>query len=181
MSSGVVEVEPRYCHFILPTSDIVDPPQSSDIVDVFAKGTLEEKKENLKMLIKMITIDDNYPRLIMKVLTNLQQIQDNAIKKILFLYWEVIEKTNPDGKLKEELILACNAIRKDLLSSNEYVRGRTLRLCSKIPLKSILENLMEAISQNLEHRHFYVRRNTIMCLHQIHHYTGMELVEEYID
>lgn len=72
MSSGVVEVEKRYCHFILPTSDIVDPPQSSDIADAFAKGTLEEKKENLKMLIKMITTDDNYPRLIMKVLTNLQ-------------------------------------------------------------------------------------------------------------
>lgn len=81
----------------------------------------------------------------MPVLTNLQQIPDHEIKKILFLYWEVIEKTNLDGTLKEELILACNAIRKDLLSSNEFIRGRTLRLVSKIPLKSILENLMEAV------------------------------------
>ena len=93
----------------------------------------------------MITTDENYPRLIMPVLTNLQQIPDHEIKKILFLYWEVIEKTNLDGTLKEELILACNAIRKDLLSSNEFIRGRTLRLVSKIPLKSILENLMEAV------------------------------------
>jgi coatomer subunit beta len=58
----------------------------------------------------------------------------------------VIEKTNLDGTLKEELILACNALRKDLLSSNEFIRGRTLRLVSKIALKSILENLMEAVS-----------------------------------
>jgi coatomer subunit beta len=94
----------------------------------------------------MIITDENYPRLIMPVLTNLQQLQDHEIKKILFLYWEVIEKTNLDGTLKEELILACNALRKDLLSSNEFIRGRTLRLVSKIGLKSILENLMEAVS-----------------------------------
>ena len=68
----------------------------------------------------------------MPVLTNLQRLNDHDIKKILFLYWEVIEKTNIDGTLKEELILACNALRKDLLSPNEYVRGRTLRLVSKI-------------------------------------------------
>jgi coatomer subunit beta len=94
----------------------------------------------------MIITDENYPRLIMPVLTNLQQLNDHEIKKILFLYWEVIEKTNLDGTLKEELILACNALRKDLLSSNEFIRGRTLRLVSKITLKSILENLMEAVS-----------------------------------
>ena len=83
------------------------------------------------------------------------------------MYWEVIEKTNLDGTVKGELILACNAIRKDLLSPNEYVRGRTLRLVSKITIKSILENLMEAVSQNLNHHHFYVRRNAIMCLYNI--------------
>ena len=94
----------------------------------------------------MIITDENYPRLIMPVLTNLQPLNDHEIKKILFLYWEVIEKTNLDGTLKEELILACNALRKDLLSPNEFIRGRTLRLVSKITLKSILENLMEAVS-----------------------------------
>jgi coatomer subunit beta len=100
---------------------------------------------------------------------------------MLFLYWEVIEKTNVDGTLKEELILACNAFRKDLLSPNEFIRGRTLRMVSKITVKSILENLMEAISQNLEHRHFYVRRNAIMSLYNIYQTTGIELLEDFID
>jgi hypothetical protein len=65
------EVEKRYCHFIISCSDILEPPQSADIITSFQKGTLEEKKENLKLLIKMIITDDNYPRLIMPVLTNL--------------------------------------------------------------------------------------------------------------
>lgn len=129
----------------------------------------------------MINSDENYPRLIMPVLTNLQQLNDHDIKKVLFLYWEIIEKTNYDGTIKEELILACNALRKDLLSPNEYIRGRTLRLVSKITLKSILENLMEAISQNLTHRHFYVRRNAVMCLYNIYQSTGMELIEDFVD
>ena len=99
----------------------------------------------------------------------------------MFLYWEIVEKTNADGTLKEELILACNALRKDLLSPNEFIRGRTLRLVSKIQLKSILENLMEAVSQNLAHRHFYVRRNAVMCIYNVYQSTGMELVEDFID
>jgi coatomer subunit beta len=49
---------------------------------------------------------------------------------------------NLDGSVKDEITLACNALRKDLLSANEYIRGRTLRLVSKINIKSILENLV---------------------------------------
>lgn len=65
------EVEKRYCHFIVSCSDIIEPPQSTELITIFQKGTIVEKKDNLKLLIKMITTDDNYPRLIMPVLTNL--------------------------------------------------------------------------------------------------------------
>ena len=67
-----MEKEIKYCHFIVNCSDIGEPPQSSDITSIFIKGSNEDKKENLKLLMKMIITDDNYPRLIMPVLTNLQ-------------------------------------------------------------------------------------------------------------
>ena len=79
-------------------------------------------------------------------------------------------------------------MRKDLLSPNEYIRGRTLRLVSKIHIKgtrwfellllAVLETLMQAIIENLTHRHFYVRRNAIMCLYAIYSHLGAELVED---
>ena len=47
-------------------------------------------------------------------------------------------------------------------------------------IKSILENLMEAVSQNLAHRHQYVRRNAMMCLYNIYQSTGIELIEDFI-
>ncbi len=100
---------------------------------------------------------------------------------MLFLYWEVVEKTNVDGTVKDEITLACNALRKDLLSPNEFIRGRTLRLVAKINIKSILENLVNAVIENLLHRHFYVRRNAIMCLYAIFTNTGLELIEDCID
>lgn len=157
----------KYCFFIVSSDDILEPPQSSEIQTAFVKGNLEEKKKGLKTLIKLITNDDNYPRLLMPVLTNLQLLADHDLKKLLFLYWEVVEKVNLDGTVKDEITLACNALRKDLLSSNEYIRGRTLRLVSKISIKSILENLVNAVIENLSHRHFYVRRNAIMCIYSI--------------
>ena len=93
----------------------------------------------------------------------------------------MVEKTNLDGTVKDEITLACNALRKDLLSPNEFIRGRTLRLVSKINIKSILENLVNAVIENLTHRHFYVRRNAIMCLYAIFTNTGLELIEDCID
>ena len=62
----------KYCFFIISNDDITEPPQASELQQVFQKGNLEEKKKALKTLIKMITNDDNYPRLLMPVLTNLQ-------------------------------------------------------------------------------------------------------------
>lgn len=35
MSKQEKEVEKRYCHFIVSCSDILDPPQSSDLVTAF--------------------------------------------------------------------------------------------------------------------------------------------------
>jgi coatomer subunit beta len=93
----------------------------------------------------------------------------------------VVEKVNLDGSVKDEITLACNALRKDLLSPNEFIRGRTLRLISKINIKSILENLVSAVIENLTNRHFYVRRNAIMCLYSIFTNTGIELIEDSIE
>jgi coatomer subunit beta len=93
----------------------------------------------------------------------------------------VVDKTNVDGTVKDEIILACNALRKDLLSPNEYIRGRTLRLISKVNVKTVLENLASAVIENLTHRHFYVKRNAIMCLYSMYLSTGLELIEDCID
>jgi coatomer subunit beta len=95
----------------------------------------------------------------------------------------ILLKTNQDGKLLQEMILVCDAYRKDLLHPNEYIRGSTLRYLINIKTKIILEiysflcklrepellePLMPSILKCLEHRHSYVRRNAILAVFTIY-------------
>jgi len=47
----------------------------------------------------------------MDVLKHVHILDDHEIKKLLFLYWEIVEKTKADGSAKDEITLACNALR----------------------------------------------------------------------
>ena len=58
------------------------------------------------------------------------------IKKLLLIFWEIVPKTEPDGRLKHEMILVCDAYRKDLQHPNEFIRGATLRFLCKLKVKS---------------------------------------------
>ena len=75
---------------------------------------------------------------------------------------------NANGALKDEMILVCNSIRNDLLHPNEYIRGRTLRLLSRVMNRGILEPLAPSILENLNYKHTYVRRNAVSCLYVIY-------------
>ena len=59
-------------------------------------------------------------------------LQDHMIKKLLLIFWEIVPKTEPDGRLKHEMILVCDAYRKDLQHPNEFIRGATLRFLCKL-------------------------------------------------
>ena len=90
------------------------------------------------------------------------------MKKLLLVYWEVVEKTGPDGKLLPEMILVTNNLRKDLEHPNENIRGCTLRFLCKLKEAEILEPLIPLVKANLEHRHAFVRRNAVLAIFAIH-------------
>ena len=103
------------------------------------------------------------------------------------LYWEIVPKYSPDGKLLPEMILVCNALRNDLISPNEYIRGCMLRFLCKLKESELLEPLVPSIKQALEHRHSYVRRNAALAVYSVHKTfgdhlmpDGPELMEKFI-
>src|SRR5438552_3011094 len=115
----------------------IDSEPISSFKEVLTKMTskdMGDKESSLKTLLGSITNDDNYPdNLMISVFHNLLIADDIKVRKLLFLFWEVIEKRSSNGKLREEFLLVCNSLRKDLIHANEYIRGRTLRLLSKLP------------------------------------------------
>lgn len=130
---------------------------------------------------------EKLPGLLMTIIRFVLPLQNHTIKKLLLIYWEIVPKTSPDGKLLQEMILVCDAYRKDLQHPNEFLRGSTLRFLCKLKEPELLEPLMPAIRQCLEHRHSYVRRNAVLAIFTIFKNfewlvpDGPELIANFLD
>jgi vesicle coat complex subunit len=69
------------------------------------------------------------------------------LKKLLLIFWEVVPKTDSEGKLMQEMILVCDAYRKDLQHPNEFIRGATLRFLCKLKVGCLTNTVTVRIPQ----------------------------------
>lgn len=130
---------------------------------------------------------EKLPGLLMTIIRFVLPLQNHTIKKLLLIYWEIVPKVSGDGKLLHEMILVCDAYRKDLQHPNEFLRGSTLRFLCKLKEPELLEPLMPAIRACLDHRHSYVRRNAVLAIFTIYKNfewlvpDGPELIANFLD
>lgn len=140
---------------------------AEDMKKQLESGDLEGKAEALKRAISMHLGGEPLPGLLMMVIRYILPHEDTHLRKLGLYYLEIVDKHGPDGKMLPEMILVCNMIRNELVHPNEYTRGCALRFVCKIHDAEILEPLIPAIRQNLEHRHSFVRRNAVLAVHTI--------------
>lgn len=157
--------QPCYTLINIPTDS--EPPNEMQLKQDLEHGDLRIKTEALKKVIQMILNGEKMQSLLMIVMRFVMPLQDHMIKKLLLVFWEVVPKYNAEGKMLHEMILVCDAYRKDLQHPNEFIRGSTLRFLCKLKEPELLEPLMPAIRACLEHRHAYVRRNAVMAIYTI--------------
>ncbi|KAJ8675970.1 hypothetical protein QAD02_011756 [Eretmocerus hayati] len=158
--------QPCYTLINIPTDS--EPLNEMQLKQDLEKGDVSVKIDALKKTINMILSGERLPGLLMTIIRFVLPLQDHTIKKLLLIFWEIVPKTTPDGKLLQEMILVCDAYRKDLQHPNEFVRGSTLRFLCKLKEPELLEPLMPAITACLEHRHSYVRRNAVLAIFTIY-------------
>ena len=127
--------------------------KESDFMEKLESKDEAVKVDALKALIASLVNGEQYPKLLMSVIKFCLHSESHAIKKLLLLYWEVVEKKNKEGVLLHEMILVCNALKNNITHPNEYIRGSTLRFLCKIKEQEILESLIPSITDNLQHRH----------------------------
>lgn len=60
----------------------------------------------------MILAGERIPGVLMTIIRFVLPLQDHMVKKLLLIFWEIVPKTTPDGKLLHEMILVCDAYRK---------------------------------------------------------------------
>eukprot|EP00049_Salpingoeca_infusionum_P018068 m.355605 g.355605 ORF g.355605 m.355605 type:complete len:941 (+) comp17292_c0_seq1:281-3103(+) len=158
----------------------------ADLRKDLESSKVEVKIHALKTAIYMLMNGEKLPSLLMTVIRFVMPNQDHMLKKLLLIFWEIVPKYGPDGKLLHEMILVCDAYRKDLLHPNEYVRGSTLRFLCKLKEPELLEPLMPSIQECLKNRHSYVRRNAVLAIFTIYKSfehlipDGPELVENLL-
>ncbi|KAG6447828.1 coatomer subunit beta [Manduca sexta] len=158
--------QPCYTLINFPTDS--EPHNEMQLKIDLEKGDIKKKIEALKKTISIILSGEKIPGLLMIIIRFVLPLQDHTIKKLLLIFWEIVPKTTPDGKLMQEMILVCDAYRKDLQHPNEYIRGSTLRFLCKLKEPELLEPLMPAIRACLDHRHSYVRRNAVLAIFTIY-------------
>ncbi|ORC88944.1 putative coatomer beta subunit [Trypanosoma theileri] len=140
---------------------------STDLKMALEKGDTNARAEALETMIRLHVNGEPQNHMIMSVIKYITPLEDHLIKKLVLYFWEVVEKTDRNGKLLSEMILICSFLREDLLHPNEYVRGLTLRFLCKVKEKELVEPLISSVVQNLSHRVTYVRRSAVLAVHAI--------------
>ena len=137
----------------------------TELSQTLMKGNDDDKAKAIKQVISKIISGVDMSRLTMQIIQFCLRSRDHKIKKLLQIYWEVLDKKDAKtGKLKAEMILVCNHLLQDLKHPNEYIRGSTARLLCRIDEPEILEQLIPQVLMNLEHRDNYVRKNSVLAI-----------------
>ncbi|KAG4305420.1 hypothetical protein PORY_000976 [Pneumocystis oryctolagi] len=148
--------------------NLYDTPTVEQLKMALESKDDEMKIDAMKTILIIMCNGNDMPQLLMHVIRFVIPSRNKILKKLLYYYWEICLKHSSDGKIKQEMILACNAIRGDLQHPNEYIRGATLRFVSKLREPEILEPLLPATRSCLEHRHSYVRKNAVIAVFSIY-------------
>ncbi|SCU95532.1 LANO_0E10638g1_1 [Lachancea nothofagi CBS 11611] len=132
------------------------------------KGSDEEKVHTMKRMLVMMLDGNPLSDMLMHVIRFVMPSKNKQLKKLLYFYWEIVPKLDAEGKLKQEMILVCNAIQHDLQHPNEYIRGNTLRFLTKLREADLLEQMVPAVRSCLEYRHAYIRKYAILAVYSIY-------------
>ena len=165
----VLVVMERHCTLLINLRDVKSAStQIDDITKVLESGSDDMKIEAMKSAIKLIISGVDMSPLMMVIIRYCLMTENKELKKIIHLYWEAVPKHGSDGNLRSEVILACNALRKDLIHPNEYICGNTLRFLCKLHEPDLLQPLVPSILEAMGHSSAYVRSNAVVTTYIIY-------------
>lgn len=184
-----------YCTFTLSQDTAAGGlPSQDEIAKDLESSDIKVKRHAIKAAIMAMLGGEAMPRILMQVIRFCINANDKPLKKLCMLYWEVVPKYQEPtsdqllaaasggppvvNKMLPEMLLVCNALLKDLIHPNEFVRGSMLRFLCKVKVEEILQPLMPSVKACLEHRHQYVRKNAVLAIYHAHKLFGETLIPD---
>jgi coatomer subunit beta len=104
MSSSAVVVAERPCSLLVHNNSS-EVPNVQQLRKQLEEGNVDTKIEALKKVITLLLNGESLPQLLMPIIRFVLPSKDRTIKKLLLLYWEVVDKKSADGKTLHEMIL----------------------------------------------------------------------------
>ena len=96
----------RPCRLLLASAeDTADAPNQSQIKKILETGDDGQKIEALKQAISLMLAGEKFPQLLMTIIRYVLTTKNHTIKKLLLVYWEVVDMIGADGQLLPEMIL----------------------------------------------------------------------------
>jgi coatomer subunit beta len=78
---------------------------TNELKRLLMEKEIDSKVAAMKQIVSMMVNGENLNSMFMPVTQFAGPARDNSLKKLLLLYYEVIDKRGPDGRLKQEMIM----------------------------------------------------------------------------
>ncbi|KAG8811073.1 coatomer subunit beta [Serendipita sp. 399] len=114
--------------FTVVQDDGAEVLSSQELRNALEKGSDEVKIDTLRRIIVATLNGNDQPAALMPIIQFVLPSKNKQLKKLLHFYWEVCRKKDDQGKLKQEMILVCNAIRNDLVGKDRLLLVWILRV-----------------------------------------------------
>ncbi|ELQ74049.1 Vesicle coat complex COPI, beta subunit [Trachipleistophora hominis] len=150
-----------------------EPPIPKEkILSHLTSPKTSKKADALRAMITLLSQNADLSEYTTTAIREVCQCDDTQLKKIFYLFLEMIPKCDREGNMLAEILLIANQVRKDLEHPNEYVRGKVLHFVCTLMYGDVIELMFGPIVHNLEHLHYYVRRNALLCVTKIYEHFG---------
>jgi coatomer subunit beta len=93
------------CYTVIHQEETLDQTPIQDFKKALENGSEDIKVDTMKKILTVMLNGDPCPGLLMHVIRFVMPSKNKQLKRLLHFYWEVCPKVNPDGKLKQEMIL----------------------------------------------------------------------------
>ena len=95
----------EHAYSIVHQDNTADQPTIQELKQLLEKGTDDVKVDTMKKILTIMINGDPMPLLLMHIIRFVMPSKSKALKKLLYLYYEICPKLDAAGKLKQEMIL----------------------------------------------------------------------------
>ena len=79
---------------------------------------------------------------ILPIIKNVSPSQSKLLKRILHLFWPLVQFYDERGALRPYTILICNSILSDLKHPNEFIQVSALRCVAALEVRKVVQNVV---------------------------------------